>query len=328
MSFGAIGTGLAIGVGSAAASSYFAPDPPASPDFAGAAEATSEGNLELAKQALEANRYDIFSPLGSQTWEPTTTGIFDEETYNRALADWESGVGSTGVIGGLFRDIPRPNIADFTKNVEHWEKTIDLSPEGQELFDKNIATQLGMADIGLMGLDQMEDIFSQPFELDDFEGYREDVYDAMLDRLETDISRDWDTRNAELYSAGIGRGTEAYGWEQTMRDRQLNDARLQAYQKATDQALRERGRTVQEALLERQTPLNELNAFRTGSQVNMPQFEVQPGMPTVSGPDYLGAAGQQAQYDLSGYNADVMQLNAITGGLFDIGAGGLAGGYF
>ena len=304
------------------------PDPPPAPDFTGAAEATAAGNLDLAREALTANRYDIFSPLGTQTWDATTTDIFDEEAYNQALAEWEERAATGGVAGAAFSQLPRPEASDFTTDTQHWAKTIDLSPEGQELFDKNIATQLGMADIGLMGLGQMEDIFSTPFELDDFEGYREDVYDAMLDRLETDIDRDWQSRNAELYAGGIGRGTEAYGWEQTMRDRQLNDARLRAYTEATDQALRERNRSVQEALLERQTPLNELNAFRTGSQVNMPQFEVQPGMQTPAGPNYLGAAQEQAAYDLAGYNADVMSQNALMGGLFSLGAGGLAGGYF
>lgn len=279
------------------------PDQPPPPDFKGAAEATAAGNLEAAQAALEANRYDIFSPLGSQTWS---------------------------------RD-----------SEDAWTKNIDLSPEGQELFDKNVATQLGMANVGLMGLDQVRGIFQDPFQLDkfeldefspgDFEGYREDVYDAMLDRLERDIDRDWETRNAELYAGGIGRGTEAYGTEQERRDRMLNDARLQAYTQATDQALRERqqlfkergqmtdedmnlrARQVTEALLNRQTPLNELNAFRTGSQVQMPTFETQDYMQTPQGADYLSAAGEQAQYDLAGYNADVARQNAILGGLFGLG---------
>jgi len=255
-------------------------DPPPSPDFTGAAEATAEGNLEMARQALEANRYDISDPLGSVTWE---------------------------------------------KEADKWKKNIALSPEAQSLFDKGLAMQDVMANIGLQAGGQIKDIFAKPFEMDDFEGYREEVYDAMLDRLETDINKDWESRNAELYAAGIGRGTEAYGTEQTMRDRMLNDARLQAYQKATDQALRERGQTVKEALLQRQTPLNEFNAWRTGTQVQLPQFEVQPGMQTVAGPDYLNAANAQAQYDLSGYNADVMQQNALMGGLFGLGAAGLAG---
>lgn len=358
-------------------------DPPPAPDFTGAAEATAAGNLEMARQALEANRYDILSPLGTQYWTKTPIGGgFDEAAYNQAMADYEASLQAPTQTAPNSMDpdllehlgvtptttttaLPMPTREQFTTEPEgyDWTKTIELSPEGQELFDKNIATQLGMADIGLLGLEQMQDIFSDPFrldeftpqevdpfELDDFEGYREDVYDAMLDRLETDIQRDWDTRNAELYAGGIGRGTEAYEWEQTMRDRTLNDARLQAYIQATDQALRERERVVdeqllqrqealrdrdfslderrraiQEALLQRQTPLNELSAFRTGSQVMMPSFEAQPGMPTISGPQYLTAAQEQAQYDLAGYNADVMAQNAMLSGLFGLGAGYLAG---
>ena len=258
---------------------------PPPPDFTGAAEATSAGNLELARQALEANRFDITSPLGNLEW---------------ARPDIEAGETT-------------------------WTKNINLSPEAQSLFDKGLLMQGISADIGLTAGEQIKDIFSTPFQLDDFEGYREDVYDAMMSRLEEDIDRDWDTRNAELYAAGIGRGTEAYGWEQTQRDRMLNDARLQAYQRATDQALRERAQTVEEALLQRQTPLNEFNAWRTGAQVQLPTFENQANMATVAGPDYMNAAQQQAQYDLSGYNADVMKQNALMGGLFGLGAAGLMG---
>lgn len=294
------------------------PDPPPAPDFVGAAEATAESQAEAAKAALEANRYDIFSPLGTQTWTaPTAT------TYE----DLEAVLGKAPMGGewDLQDAIARGIVPEFQ---EQWKKSIELSPEGQELFDKNISTQLGMADIGLMGLDQVRGIFSEPFQLDDFEGYREDVYDAMLDRVERDIDRDWETKNAQLYAAGIGRDTEAYGREREMTDRARTDARLQAYQKATDQALRERNRVVEEALLERQTPLNELNAFKTSSQVAMPTFETQAPMQTPAGANYLGAAGEAAQYDLAGYNADVMAQNQLISGLFSLGAGGLAGGYF
>ena len=321
-------------------SDIFGSDPPPAPDFAAAAEATAEGNIEAARAATEANRYDQFTPLGSQTWTNLGQETFDQagwdaamEAYNNQLSGGEYYDGFSYPFAEDRENLPppvMPDRADFTTMTDQdkWRSDVNLSPEVQALFDKGLMMQDISADIGLQAGGQIKDIFSTPFELDDFEGYREDVYDAMLERLETDINKDWQSRNAELYAGGIGRGTEAYGWEQTQRDRMLNDARLQAYQSATDQALRERGQTVQEALLQRNQPINEYNAWRTGSQVDLPVFQPGGQQQTTAGPNYLGAAQERAQYDLAGYNADVMGQNALLGGLFSLGAGGLAGGYF
>jgi len=260
---------------------------PESPDFMGLSEQDWENAVAMLDKTTYENRFDQSTPLGDLTWERTPG---DEE--------------------GMY----------------DWAQTVTLNPEVQALFDKGLMMQNISADIGLTAGGQISDTFSTPFELDDFEGYREDIYDAMLERLETDINKDWQSRNAELYAGGIGRGTEAYGWEQTQRDRMLNDARLQAYRGATDQALRERGQSVKEALLQRNQPLNEYNAWRTGAQVDLPQFQGAPPVQAAPQSNYLGAGIEQGQYDLGGYNADIMQQNALTQGLFGLGAAYLSGG--
>jgi hypothetical protein len=331
---------------------FGSPDMPPPPDYKGAAEATAAGNLEVSRAAATANRYDQYTPLGDLQWTNLGSEQFDQEGYDAALAAYESQLGSygqqdpntpTSVFDKNYEDYgytdqsPQagaapvaPDKADFTTMIDQdkWRSDVTLSPEVQGLFDKGLMMQDISADIGLTAGEQIKSTFADPFELDDFEGYREDVYDAMLERVETDINRDWQSRNADLYAAGIGRGTEAYGWEQMMRDRSLNDARLQAYQKATDQALRERGQTVKEALLQRNQPLNEYNAWKTGAQVDLPSFQLGGQQQTTAGPDYMNAALEQGQYDLAGYNADVMGQNALMSGLFSLGAGGLMGGYF
>lgn len=43
-------------------------DPPAAPNYAAAANATAEGNLANARYATQANRPNVYTPLGSQTW--------------------------------------------------------------------------------------------------------------------------------------------------------------------------------------------------------------------------------------------------------------------
>jgi len=82
---------------------------------------------------------------------------------------------------------------------------------------------------------------------------------------------------------------------------------------------------VQDALLERQTPINEWSAFRTGSQVQQPQFQNYGQQQFTGGPNYLGAGQMQGAYDMSGYNAGVAQDNAMMQGLMGIGSAGAYG---
>lgn len=77
-----------------------------------------------------------------------------------------------------------------------------------------------------------------------------------------------------------------------------------------------------------QNPLNILQALRTGAQLNtanLPAVGVsQPGqLANWSGPDMLGAATAQGQYDQSIYNAKSAANSALTSSL--IGAGGALG---
>ncbi len=81
---------------------------------------------------------------------------------------------------------------------------------------------------------------------------------------------------------------------------------------------------ITNALLERQTPLNEISAFRTGSQVNIPQFQSYGQQQYTGGADLLGAAGMQGQADLAAYNAQQAPWNALIGAAGTIG-GGYAG---
>lgn len=81
-----------------------------------------------------------------------------------------------------------------------------------------------------------------------------------------------------------------------------------------------RGAEMDERAYLRQLPLNELNALRTGSQVNMPNFGAYGQQQAVPGANFLGATQAQGQYDQNVYNQMVGAQNASTSGLY-----GLAG---
>jgi hypothetical protein len=80
----------------------------------------------------------------------------------------------------------------------------------------------------------------------------------------------------------------------------------------------------------RQEPINILNAVRTGSQMQsaaMPQVGVSaPGqLATWSGPDLLGAATAQGQYNQGLYNQQQAASNAQTQGMYGLGSAAIMG---
>jgi hypothetical protein len=78
-----------------------------------------------------------------------------------------------------------------------------------------------------------------------------------------------------------------------------------------------------EAIQQRQMPLNEITALMSGSQIQNPQFQPYTGANVAAAPIAQtmqnAYAGQQ-----NAYNQEVASNNATTGGLFQLGASGLA----
>ncbi|MBI3715659.1 MAG: hypothetical protein HY255_06665 [Betaproteobacteria bacterium] len=88
--------------------------------------------------------------------------------------------------------------------------------------------------------------------------------------------------------------------------------------------LQQRQQQLAEALQARQMPLNELNAFLSGQQVQNPTFNGPNSTANrAAGTDYSGAAQQQYNAAMGGYNAQVGQQNSTMGGLYSIGSAAL-----
>lgn len=329
--------------------------PPPAPDYTGAAEATAAGNLTAAQYQTQANRPDEYTPYGSRTW--TKDEVFDQGAYDEALSSWEAGrpleIESTyndmGEISNQAEVERRnalikgygatPSQAQYT--TDQWRSDVNLSPEGQRLFDIENLNKESMADLSLQGQERVRESFGDRFQLDEnrpsyggpgtYGENRQKTMDAMLARVDEQTEQDRDNKRSQLIAQGIPPGSEAWKREMDQINENLTDARQQAEIAATDQAGREyqsslagaeqqygaqtdeRSRMIQELLMNRQTPLNEFNAFRTGSQVNMPQFGAYGQQGQTAGADYTGALAGQSAYDIAGYNADVSSNNAKQG---------------
>jgi len=77
---------------------------------------------------------------------------------------------------------------------------------------------------------------------------------------------------------------------------------------------------LSDMLQEQQNPINMMNALRTGTQINTPNFGSGGYSPTDMSAQYQNVYNGQ----LAGYNTKVAQNNAMTQGLFELGAAALS----
>lgn len=176
-------------------------------------------------------------------------------------------------------------------------------------------------------------------------GGQDEIYQAMMDREASRFGQRRDATEADLLARGFNPGGSGYdnrideisraendfslgarlnaGQEQQRlfdmesRDRAqgLNEQTIQQQSQAA-----ERARQIQEALMVRQLPLNEINALRTGNQSTLPQFQ-QFSPTSVGAAPIMDAAIAGGNFAQQNYQNQV----AGSGGLFDL-AGAVAGG--
>lgn len=91
---------------------------------------------------------------------------------------------------------------------------------------------------------------------------------------------------------------------------------LAAYQNAL------RDRAIQERMLLRQTPINEISALTSGAQVQLPQFVNTP-QTGIQAPDLQGATYASYQAQLNNAQQQAANNRAMTQGLFSLGGAGL-----
>lgn len=271
------------------------PDAPPAPDYTAAAQAQGASNLQAAIAQGILNRPNEVNPLGSRTWEQT--------------GEYSMGEGN-------------PAVPMYTAKTE-------LTPTGQKLYDTNVQTQQALGDLGLQGAQKAGNILGQQFDVNTIPGIeaskfdRNSVRDALLARTNEDYTRDLDAKESQLIAQGIPKGSKAWDYEMQRLDRGRTDARRQAelsVGQMQQQELDARRQMIQEALLNRQTPLNEISALRSGSQVQQPNFQPYAANANVQAAPMFNAALSQGQYGMDQYGIDTGSYNNMLSGLFSIGA--------
>lgn len=275
-----------------------APSPPPAPDLNAAARAQGAANVDTARVQGRINNPNIITPYGSQTVQfgsPT----FDQAGFDKAMADWNRATGD----GRFPMAASAPVRSDFMRGGDQPTVTQTLSPELQGIFDRTLNTNV----------DFNRDIGTRQ------EG-KQEVIDSLMRRYDTDLGRRREDIESTLISRGIPRGSEAWNREMEMLDRGRNDAFQQATLNADNRSLDDRRQAITELLAQRQTPLQEVNALRSGSQIAPVQFQ---GANVGQTPVFNAATGQYgANADL--YNANAANAASMRSGLFALGAAAIS----
>lgn len=254
------------------------PTPPTAPDPVATATAQGNMNTNTAITQQLLNQTNQVTPYGNLTYSQNGNSTF------------------TGADGKSY------TVPQFTA-------TQTLTPAQQQLLDLTNTTK---KNLGQIGVDQSAKIGSLLGTNLNLNTATEDKIDQLgAARLDPQFARSEDALRTQLSNKGIQPGSQAWNAEMTQFQQGKNDAYNQLY-------LSGRGQGAQEALTERNQPINEISALLSGSQVSQPNYTSTPTT-NVAGVDYTGLVNNNFNQQMSLYNNQLQSNNATMGGLFGLG---------
>ena len=335
------------------------PSPPPPPDYTGAAKETAAGNLDAARAAAAANRVNQVTPYGNldyavtgsdpygnPTWTATTSlndvgrqllgtqnaaSLGLGQTINAQLGNVQNvmGQGFNPQTAPITTNVGQANLnpltgqanlqtqTDYAGGMQGWDKANQLlmarlQPQ-MEIQQKNLDAQLANQGVvagteaynrAKMGLGmQQNDLLNQ----------------AQLSGLSAGNT----LFNQGLQGAQFGNAAQQQGYQNTQAQQQANNAIAQQQfgNQLTNANLGNAAQQQQynQAMTNYNMPLNTLSALRTGAQVQNPTFINAPQQATTAGPDLLGAATAQGNYNTAANNAATAAQSSLTGGLMNLG---------
>jgi len=256
------------------------PKAPKAPDPKDTAAASTGTNVNTAIANSYLNNFDQVTPDGSLTYETTGYEAF------------------TDPFTGQTYQIPKR------------KATQQLSAAQQGIYDTNQTTQQNIANIGAEQSGRIQGLLGTPLNLNN-EATEARLYELGSKRLDPRFAQEEDSLRTRLINQGIREGTPAYKAEMS----RLTEGKNDAYNALL---LQGRGQAVQEALTERNAPINEITALMSGSQVSMPNF-VNPNSSTIPTTDTAGIINQDYSNRMGAYNQQMSQWNSTVGGLMGMG---------
>lgn len=311
---------------------------PKSPDYTKLAQQQADLQSQLIDQTTQANRVNQYTPYGSIEWSHGgTPRTFDQAGYDAAMKQYQASLsspnyhsastggwntlpgltynGAGGFGGSAGATLAAPNRDSFYSgggDTGQWSSTTKLTPELQAVLDQNIAAkgqsydQLQQA-LGRINSNSLPQGPINPGQT---------AQDAIMARLNPQFNTQEEATRTRLYNAGVRPGSEA--WDNEMKN--FNQSRNDAYSQAALQGIGLDFQNRNQALTEQSIPLNLINAYESGSQAQMPQFQNYSQQAQGVAPDLMGAGQASYNGQMQGYNANQAANAGFTNGLFSLGA--------
>ena len=266
------------------------PPVPAAPDYTALAKQTSQGNLDMARMGLAANRVNQQTPFGGLSYSQTGTDAYGNPTYTA---------------------------------------TQTMSPEQQQLYNKQTGLQSGILDTAQSGLTGVQNSLMQggvdtsklaQTGINPGETYS----DAIMRRLAPQMQMESGQFDAQMANQGIAPGTEAYQNAKRQFDQGQNDKLTSAVVGGMQTGLAANQQGFNQAQQNLMNPINMFNSVRNGAGgLTSPTYANSANMANVAGPDYLGAGTSQYNAAMQNYNAQNAQNQNFLGGLLTLGGSAL-----
>jgi hypothetical protein len=334
--------------------------PPPSPDYTGAAIAQGQANLQAGQQSASLSNPNIYGPYGQQTVTYTPTGpdgSMQPNVYQtlapsqqallnqqNALKMGLANLGSDALsrVGGVMSTPFQFNGPDVQMSLgdagpitmsANQNGRLDLSGVAKMPINAGTtALQAGLSRL-MPTLNQQRTSLETNLTNQGLRPGAEAWSNAMRDQsmrendLQAALVRDSLGLDLTANQQGFGQALQQgqFGNQANLTNAQFANA-AQQQQFGQNQAAAQFGnqaqqQALQQALYQRQMPLNELNAMMSGSQVSLPQYQNYQGANVAATPVFGGAQAQGA-YDQNVYSNQVAQNNAMTSGLVNIAAMG------
>lgn len=202
---------------------------------------------------------------------------------------------------------------------DSWSANVSLDPTQQRLLDQQNLTSLNLAGLQNSAFGRVQDTLGQPYAATyDPSKATNTAYEDILSRVNPTLMQQQSQLDQSLANQGITMGSEAWKNAQNQLGQQRNDAYTQAALQAINLGMQQQAQQYGQETTNRNAPLNELSAIRTGSQVTNPSQVNTAQQQTTQGANYLGAAQSQGNYDQAIYNQQAGSAssgNSATAGL-------------
>jgi hypothetical protein len=208
-------------------------------------------------------------------------------------------------------------IGNWEDGTPRFEQSTTYSPGEQGIYDTGVQTRQNVANIGRDQSARIGDLLGTPANINN-EATEARLMELGSKRLDPRFAQESQALETDLLNRGIRPGSEAYKNARTQFDQSKNDAYNQLL-------LTGRGQAVQEALTERNQPINEITALLSNSQVSQPNFMQNTPKPGVAPTDYIGAQQMALGQQNLGWQAEQANQKAMMDGLFGLGKAAVGG---